>query len=187
MLGPLHGRALDLYAGTGALGLESLSRGAASVTLVESARPAQLAIRKNVESLGVQSRVTLISATVESAQSALRRGPPFDLILTDPPWTDWAAATRTLTRLLRSDLLAPGGRLVLGHPRGKPLPLPAENGLVTWKSRHWGDSAATFYLRAEDAEPLDEPGEEAPEEDEAEASADVLEEGLAPAGLPVPD
>ena len=69
MLGPLDGTALDLYAGTGALGFEALSRGAERVVFVENARPAQKAILENAEQLGVRDRVVLISSTVESARA----------------------------------------------------------------------------------------------------------------------
>ena len=69
ILGPLHGKALDLYAGTGALGFEALSRGAAHVVFVESARAAQQAILKNAETLGVASRISLLSTTVQGASA----------------------------------------------------------------------------------------------------------------------
>lgn len=149
MLGPLEGKVLDLYAGTGALGFEALSRGAHHVVFVESARPAQLAILENAEQLGVRDRVTLLSATVESSTAALTRQGPFDLILTDPPWTAIDSAERALARLLDHTRLVPEGRLVVGHPKGRPLTLREDAGLALDKQRSWGDSAATFYSRGD--------------------------------------
>lgn len=148
ILGPLSGTVLDLYAGTGALGFEALSRGAERAVFVESARPAQKIIARNAATLGVEERITIIASTVEAATSQLRKRPPFDLVVTDPPWTHMHSAEVALKRVLTSDLLAPDGQLVLGHPKGKPVTLSADSGLIEQSSRSWGDSAATFYVRA---------------------------------------
>lgn len=149
MLGPLDGVVVDLYAGTGALGLEALSRGAERVIFVESAKDALKAIESNAKTLGVTERVTVMNSTVEAATRSLRRLGPFDLILTDPPWTHMHSAELALRRLLTSELLKEDGRIVLGHPKGKPVELPASSGLQVDKARNWGDSAATFLSRAE--------------------------------------
>src|SRR5689334_18455145 len=82
-LGP---RVLDLYAGSGALGLEALSRGAQSAVLVESGRPALAAIRDNARALDVEGQVTVIGARVDRALAELEG--PFDLVLIDPPYAD---------------------------------------------------------------------------------------------------
>jgi 16S rRNA (guanine966-N2)-methyltransferase len=149
MLGPLNGLVVDLYAGTGALGFEALSRGADRVIFVESAKPALKSIESNAKTLGVMDQITLMSSTVETAIRSLKRLGPFDLILTDPPWTHMQSAELTLRRLLSSDLLTEDGRIVLGHPRGKPVELSGSAGLQIDKARNWGDSAATFFSRAE--------------------------------------
>lgn len=154
MLGPVSGRVVDLYAGTGALGFEALSRGAEQVLFVESARAAQRAIAHNAEQLGVTERVTLLSSTVEATTKTLQGQGPFDLVLTDPPWTQLSSATLALGRILNRELLAPDGCIVLGHPRGRPITLHAKAGLSEWKSRAWGDSAATFWCRTEDLSEL---------------------------------
>lgn len=154
ILGPLEGTVLDLYAGTGALGFEALSRGAARAVFVESARPAQKVIQRNAETLGVTERITIINATVEVATNPLRKKPPFDLIVTDPPWTHMHSAELALKRLLRAELLTEGGTLVLGHPKDKPVTLSTESGLIVQSSRSWGDSAATFFIRASDGTSL---------------------------------
>ena len=146
MLGPLDGVALDLYAGTGALGFEALSRGAERVVFVESARPAQKAIVENAEQLGVRDRVVLVSSPVEGARASIERLGPFDLILTDPPWTAIDDAERALRKLVTSALLSEDGRVVLGHPKKRVVTL-TDPELVADKQRSWGDSAATFYVR----------------------------------------
>lgn len=146
ILGPLEGSAIDIYAGTGALGFEALSRGASSVVFVESAKPAQRAILQNAANLDVLERTQLIRSPVERALSAIQRLGPYDLVLTDPPWTDMDGAQRALGRILRRELLKPGGRVVLGHPRGRPVELPADSGLQLVDQRSWGDSAASFFV-----------------------------------------
>lgn len=148
ILGPLEGQVVDLYAGTGALGFEALSRGAERVLFIEQAPAAQKAILENARSLGVSERVQLLGLPVERAGKQLQQAGPFDLVLTDPPWTSLASCEKTLVRLLQAPLFQPGGRLVLGHPRKQPVLLPEENGLQCEQTRSWGDSAATFYSRA---------------------------------------
>ncbi|HSC89966.1 MAG TPA: 16S rRNA (guanine(966)-N(2))-methyltransferase RsmD [Polyangiaceae bacterium] len=162
MLGPLEGTALDLYAGTGALGFEALSRGAEHVVMVESGKAAQKAILQNADALGVRQRVTLLGSTVETCRSAVGRLAPFELILTDPPWTHIDEAERALALLLNAKLLTPTGRLVLGHPKKRSVSLRDDSGLVATKSRNWGDSAATFY----------EPAAEDPAAPSADSPAD---------------
>jgi 16S rRNA (guanine966-N2)-methyltransferase len=147
MLGPLHGVVIDLYAGTGALGFEALSRGADSVVFVESARAAQNAILQNADTLGVSERVTLLRAPVERSAAAIRRQGPYSLVLTDPPWTAMEAAARALGALLHADLLESDGRIVLGHPKGRPVDLAPDSGMELVERRAWGDSAASFFRR----------------------------------------
>lgn len=145
MLAHIEGRVVDLYAGTGALGFEALSRGASSVVFVETARAAQAAILQNAAALGVSERVELVRLPVEATMNVLARLGPFDLVLTDPPWTDLGRAEGALQKLLRKDLLTPAGRVVLGHPKRHTIELPADSGLALTKTRAWGDSAASFF------------------------------------------
>lgn len=147
ILGRLDGTVIDLYAGTGALGFEALSRGASHAVFVESARAAQQAILKNAKSLGVEQRITLLSATVEAATKTILTRAPFDLVLTDPPWTHLASANLALNKLISAELITEDGRIVLGHPKGKLLSLVGGNGLIVESTRSWGDSAATFLSR----------------------------------------
>lgn len=156
MIGRPGRLAVDLYAGTGALGFEALSRGAERVLFLERRRRALIAIRKNAEALGVSDRIRILSVDVGDARAALLRESPFDLVLADPPWTDFDAAQAALRRLVRADLLTEEGLAVLGHPRKSTLELPPESGLVVRKTRAWGDSAATFYERKPEVETTSE-------------------------------
>jgi len=149
ILGPLEGRVLDLYAGTGALGFEALSRGATRAVFVESARPAAASIQENADALGVASAVTLVRTPVEKSQRELLRQGPFDLVLTDPPWTTLDDCERTLRALPWRDLLSVGGRLVLGHPKKRDIDLGDHPELSFLSRRAWGDSGATFFERVE--------------------------------------
>jgi 16S rRNA (guanine966-N2)-methyltransferase len=138
-------RVLDLYAGTGALGLEALSRGAAHVTFVERRREAIAAIKANVLALDVAAQVRLVARTVEAAAAELSG--VLDVVFADPPYADVqsGAATRALDRMLAAISLAPGGTLVLEHS-SKTAP-PAFSGLGTpHDTRVYGDTAISLYL-----------------------------------------
>jgi 16S rRNA (guanine966-N2)-methyltransferase len=101
-------RVLDLFAGTGALGIEALSRGAGHVTFVDSARAAINALRRNLDALGFSDRARVIRGDVVRAIEALgARHEHFDLVLLDPPYRKgWGDVV--LTRLMEFDLLSDG-------------------------------------------------------------------------------
>jgi 16S rRNA (guanine966-N2)-methyltransferase len=104
-LGSFEGlRVADLYAGSGALGLEALSRGAASVTCVESDRAAAGAIRRNAERLGASERIRILGGSA----LALPASEPFDLIFADPPYAA-GSGTAVVEAVARAGWLAPGG------------------------------------------------------------------------------
>jgi 16S rRNA (guanine966-N2)-methyltransferase len=138
---------LDLYAGSGALGLEALSRGAREVVFVESARPAITAIRENVRALGVDEQVTLLSTSADRALSQLLKDGEqrFDLILVDPPYADVDTTAFTeiiLTRAAR--LLAASGIFVLEHSSKSEEPAPP-TGLVVDRRRQYGDTTLSLF------------------------------------------
>jgi 16S rRNA (guanine966-N2)-methyltransferase len=140
----------DLYAGTGALGIEAVSRGARRATLVESARPALTVLRENVESLGVQRLVHVVAAHVGTGACAARLASdgPFDLVLADPPWADVDSGevATALASLAASGALAPHATLVLEHAsRSQP---PEIAGFAREDTRRYGDTALTFYKPA---------------------------------------
>lgn len=148
LIGPVaRGAAvLDLYAGSGALGIEALSRGAAHATFVEKDRRAVRSLRRNLEALGLRSRARVIVSDAD-APSSLAPG-PWDLILADPPY-DRGPSPRLVAEAGR--LLVPGGVLALEHG-GDELPPDAPEGLALWKSRRYGRTRVTLYSRtAEEA------------------------------------
>lgn len=141
ILGPLYGaRAVDLYAGSGALGFEALSRGAEHVWFVESGRAAYMVLKENAEHLGFTDRCTILQREVQRCHNEWSN---LDLVLSDPPWPISTEASLVAAKVLKGTL-NPGARVVLGHPFRQPLPesLP---GLELYDMRHWGDSAMSFY------------------------------------------
>jgi len=148
ILGDLSGLCVvDLYAGSGALGLEALSRGARQVLLVEADRGAAEVIRKNSAGWGVGSELRVLESSVARARGALRSIQPIDLVLADPPWKIAQEAAHDVARAARG-LLAPEARVVLGHPAREQLALDAASGLVVVSCRTWGDSALSFLTEA---------------------------------------
>jgi 16S rRNA (guanine966-N2)-methyltransferase len=149
-------RVLDLYAGTGALALEALSRGAARAILVESSREALAAARDNVASLGLGDLARVLAADVRDAVRRLEGEAPFDLVLADPPWAlvDTGEALRVLADLARSPLLAADSLVVLEH--SSRTPPPEVEGLSNQQARRYGDAALTFYKPAILARPRSE-------------------------------
>ena len=141
-------RVLDLYAGTGALALEALSRGAASALLVESAREALAALRANVTSLNLEDTARIAPWDVAQVLRRLPEGEVFDLVFADPPWAlvDAGSPAAVLSDLARGGRIAPEGRVVLEHSsRTTPFDI---DGLVRLDTRRYGDTALTFYKPA---------------------------------------
>ena len=131
-------RVLDLYAGTGALALEALSRGAARATLVESARAACQCIVENAATLGFAEQVILLSRDVKQALPGLA-GEQFELIFADPPYalqnSGWL-----VERIAGLKLLAPGGRAVLERSKREARPAIPQ-ALAVLDERTYGDTA----------------------------------------------
>ncbi len=109
-------RVADLFAGSGALGLEALSRGAASATFVENNRAAVAAIRANLAGLKAEDRATLL----QGSALALPRADAFDLILADPPYAP-GSGTAVVQSVARSGWLAKGGRMSVETALGDPV------------------------------------------------------------------
>ncbi len=123
ILGPLDGvRVLDLFAGSGALGIEALSRGAAHVTFVDSGPRALAAIQRNLETLGVAGAEAAVSR--RDALRFLREqdGARFDLVFADPPYSSARELAAPLSELL-PPLLAPEARIVTESDKRTPLEL----------------------------------------------------------------
>jgi 16S rRNA (guanine966-N2)-methyltransferase len=143
MLGPLDGaRVLDLYAGSGALAIEALSRGAATATLVERDARAVAVIRANLEALALGSdEAPVVHGAADAAlRDASRRGDTYDLVLLDPPYRDATALGRELSRALPA-VLAPNARVVAESDRRAPLDLD----LPVIRERRYGDTLIRIH------------------------------------------
>ncbi len=139
-------RVLDLFAGSGALGLEALSRGAAFALFVDSDPAARGAIRANAEALGVMgiTRIHRRDAALLGEKPA-GLGAPFDIAFLDPPYGRGLAAP-ALARLAAGGWLAPGAVAVV--ETGRDEPDPAVEGYALADSRAYGEAKAAF-LRSE--------------------------------------
>jgi 16S rRNA (guanine966-N2)-methyltransferase len=140
-------RVLDLFAGTGALAIEALSRGASSAVLVEQAAPAVAVIRANLDALDLNQTVKVRRTRAEVYLRAQRDG-PFDLVLLDPPYGAPVGLVAGLLARLAGTALAPGAVVVVeAAARAEAPPWPA--GLVGEPPRRYGDTAlhlATFTV-----------------------------------------
>lgn len=140
---------LDLFAGSGALGFEALSRGASFVCFVESAKPVVKLILKNAEELGVNERVRVLEESVMQAQAELLAAAPFDIVLADPPYAGgWEE--KLLLEFPWNELLAPEGYFCLEWGAQKSLisELPEKVPyLVKVREKNYGDSVLTTYQR----------------------------------------
>jgi 16S rRNA (guanine(966)-N(2))-methyltransferase RsmD len=147
ILGPRAsaGRVLDLYAGTGALGLEALSRGASAATFVERTKEALVALNANIDALGVRARTRVLAMPVERALGALAQDAErFDLVFADPPYADVTSGAALEVIGLAGPLLREGGLLVLEHA-SRDEPVGETGALVREDVRTYGDTALSFY------------------------------------------
>ena len=142
-------RFLDLFAGSGAAGIEALSRGAAYATFVERDAGAIRTITANLRRTGLGDRATVTRADVLTwlRDPARTAEPPVAVVLIDPPYEDPAALTEALAVV--GTLLTPGARVVAKHFwRDGP---PAVIGLLASdRERRFGETALTFFRRADD-------------------------------------
>jgi 16S rRNA (guanine966-N2)-methyltransferase len=136
-------RVLDLYAGTGALGIEAVSRGAAAVTFIERDRRAQSLIAANLAHCGIENGCVIIRASVVRGLQALGSDPaltPFDIIMLDPPYEQEADAVLQLVPAVA----APSAVVVLEHARRRSAP-PSVGRLVRSRQIVAGDSTLSLY------------------------------------------
>ena len=145
-LGPVTGmRVLDLFAGTGALGLEALSRGARDCTFVEDDRAVGSSLRGNIAALGYGNVCRVLIADYRRAVDTLMRSDkPFDLLFVDPPYRILAEVEETLTPLV-SCLLSSGGVMVIEGPRAMAVTF----GRSVIFGREYGDTRITMVRQKE--------------------------------------
>lgn len=139
ILGDISGMTvLDPFAGTGAIGFEAISRGAASVITIEADRPAQKIVAANIASLGLGDKITLIGGMANSWLTK-NRDKQFDIVICDPPYSD--LQYDLVERLERT--VKPEGIFVVSWP--KTADLPRFQGLKLIDQRSYGDMRLIFY------------------------------------------
>ena len=152
ILGPLTAgsRFVDAYAGTGAVGIEALSRGAAEVIFIEKHAPAANLIRRNLESLGVVTGATVLAVDALRGLEMLRARRDADseavpeIFFLDPPYAETKEYDRVLGFLGASSFLAPGTRVIVEHSRSSALP-ETLGSLRRVRLLKQGDAALSFY------------------------------------------
>jgi 16S rRNA (guanine966-N2)-methyltransferase len=147
VLGELQGATvLDLFAGTGALGIEALSRGGAKAVFVERDAAALDALQANLGALDLTATVAEVRRGDARAalRAARKRCETYDLIFVDPPYDDAQAWGRELSVAL-PPLLAPAGRVVVESDRRAPLGLKLETQQDRQQQRRYGDTTITIH------------------------------------------
>jgi pantetheine-phosphate adenylyltransferase len=147
-LEPLEGlRVLDLYAGSGALGIEALSRGASRAVFVDRSGASLATLRRNLRELDLEDRARIVRGDAGAALARLAE--PFDLVLLDPPYAS-RQTPRVLAALAQSGVLAAGATLVV---ESSWQAAPAETaGLVVVDRRRYGDTVLTRLVQPDDPE-----------------------------------
>ena len=170
---------LDLFAGSGAAGIEALSRGAARVIFVDRDRAACAVIEANLRSTGLAGPAAIVrrSDVLAYLDGVGARDGPFDVVVLDPPYNEPGLLDTALGRLGQPGLLAPAGRVVA--KRFRRTPLPASIGLLASdRERRFGETTLSFY-RGVAARPVDRPADQiepdAGEDPNADGQGDVEE------------
>lgn len=148
--GEIEGKAvLDLFAGTGNLGIEALSRGAEKVVFVEKGREALRIIQRNLHQCGFEGQYEIVPKEVNRAIGTLERSrETFDLIFMDPPY-EIGLIQRTLTKLNLCRIYHGGSVLVIEHSRREPLPEKIKGWSLTHQ-RKMGDTLISFLQALEE-------------------------------------
>jgi 16S rRNA (guanine966-N2)-methyltransferase len=135
-------RVLDLYAGTGAMAFEALSRGADSAVLVERDRRAAQTITKAADQLGLSSRARVLTRDAEHADLAAQLSGAFDLVFIDPPYARIAEVQAVVRRLLAANRIAGEALVIIEHGSKTEVTLPPELSVVL--ARTYGDTAVVL-------------------------------------------
>ncbi|MAW75887.1 MAG: 16S rRNA (guanine(966)-N(2))-methyltransferase RsmD [Planctomycetes bacterium] len=149
-------RVLDVFAGSGALGIEAISRGARQSVHVEKDPAVGNLLRKNLEVLGIQAQCKIYQA---DAYQITKRPPPgggFQIILLDPPFPDYSGPGslpwQLATELSGGEWLEPGGLLAIEHPRREDAASPPP-GVTAWDGKRYGETRLSIWEK----ELLDQP------------------------------
>jgi 16S rRNA (guanine(966)-N(2))-methyltransferase RsmD len=146
-------RVLDLFAGSGSLGCEALSRGAASATFVDSSRAAVRSIEMNLGAMSMTDRSRVLATDVFRALESLHtENAQFNLVFVDPPYKN-DISNAVVERLGRLKLIAPEGWIVVGQSKRAPAAPEAPQGLTRPNVVTIGDHRIAFYRRPADAAP----------------------------------
>lgn len=138
---------LDLFAGTGALGIEALSRGAKNAVFVEESARSGAVLRRNIEACRLSGQAEVVSKEVQAGLKALEeRGDSFDLIFLDPPYGK-GLAYRTLESLSRSNLLSINALIVAEHSPDEDLSSIPSLERIDW--RKYGGTEVSFFRKKE--------------------------------------
>ncbi len=139
---------LDLYAGSGALGLEALSRGAASCVFVDNSRASIRAIKENLVNLGLAEAgfiEVIYSDSSALITALLEKGATFDLVFLDPPYYK-SLAKKSLFLLGDCDILTKIGAVIVEHSKHDEM--PTSSGLLKrFRTARYGDTQVSFYLK----------------------------------------
>lgn len=145
ILGPVwtFQRVLDLFAGTGSLGIEALSRGSQDAVFVEQGKVALTVLRGNLKALGLKSRSWVLPLATKRGIAILgEKGEAFDLIFMDPPYGK-GSVEQTLEEVARAGILAPTGVVVAEHSSREVIFPPL--GLALAQQRRYGDTTVSFF------------------------------------------
>lgn len=147
ILGDISGLSfLELFAGSGAIGFEAISRGAGEVVLVEYNRACLLAIKRNIETLKAGNCSTFIADASLAIKGLHKKGKKFDIIFFDPPYYG-ESSKKTLQMLRAYDILSGDGLVVAQHFKKDNLPESAGD-LNLFRQSVYGDTVLSFYRRA---------------------------------------
>ena len=136
-------RVLDLFAGSGQMGIEALSRGAKSAVFVDMREDACKVVRENLAKTRLEQNARVVRADYLSYLSSARE--TFDLIFLDPPYAD-VFLENSLKRISEIDILSDSGIIITERPFGKELPAGV-SGLVRCRDYRYGKAAVTIYRR----------------------------------------
>lgn len=138
-------RVLDIFAGSGAYGLEALSRGASGAVFVEKDREAIRVISENIAALGVDDRAKVVAKEVSEALEILKKEEGFDLVFSDPPYGQ-GMAKNILIMIYQYDIVIPSGTVIIEHHKDESLP-EREGPLSIYKQKTYGDICISVFSK----------------------------------------